>query len=456
MHASSLENMRLCYRRFIMGGPLEAAGSTTVLDLGGADLNGTYRDIFQPPKFNYLCADMAPGPGVEIVLQDPYALPVNDASIDIVISGQMLEHCEFFWLAFGEMARVVKPEGYIFLIAPSAGPIHRYPVDCYRFYPDAFHALARHAKCQLIDVWRDERGPWCDLVGVFRRGDAPTPARLELPTPVGAERVSRDFGSAPEEEVTRGKRSYCDILSDIHNALAPSFYLEIGVRHGRSLALANAPAIGVNSLPEITVELPSTTQVVTMTSDEFFSGPHEQWLRQSPDLVFVDGMHLFEYALRDFMHVERLAQPDALVVFDDIFPNHPAQSERERRTRVWTGDVWKLHQCLRENRPDLFLLPIDASPAGLLLVCGLDKSNRTLWDRYNPIVRAYSTADAAPPPEVLARKGASSGSPELLAAICGVLRAARSNGSSAPRIVGALRAICMACEDLSPPHGGEM
>ena len=56
----------------------------------------------------------------------------------------MLEHCEFFWRAFEEVIRVVKDDGFVFLIAPSAGPEHRYPVDCYRFYADAYHALAKY------------------------------------------------------------------------------------------------------------------------------------------------------------------------------------------------------------------------------------------------------------------------------------------------------------------------
>ena len=84
------------------------------------------------------------GPGVDIVLDDPYRLPFGDGEVDVVVSGQMLEHCEFFWLSFGEMLRILKPDGYLFLIVPSAGPIHNYPVDCYRFYPDAMKALAKY------------------------------------------------------------------------------------------------------------------------------------------------------------------------------------------------------------------------------------------------------------------------------------------------------------------------
>src|ERR1700674_3242845 len=173
MHAASMENMWKCYRQYVAGGPLEARAETIVLDVGSADVNGTYREIFRNAPFRYLGVDMAPGPGVDIVLTDPYRIPLTDGSVDIVISGQALEHCEFFWRAFEEMVRVLQPDGLIFLIAPSAGPIHRYPVDCYRFYPDAYRALAKHAGCVLHASWLDERGPWRDLVGVFRRADAP-------------------------------------------------------------------------------------------------------------------------------------------------------------------------------------------------------------------------------------------------------------------------------------------
>src|SRR5688500_5184736 len=95
-----------------------------VLDIGGADVNGGYGPLFHEARFRYTTVDLEAGPGVDVVLEDPYRLPFEDASADIVLSGQMLEHCEFFWLAFAEMVRVLKPDGLLFLIAPSAGPIH--------------------------------------------------------------------------------------------------------------------------------------------------------------------------------------------------------------------------------------------------------------------------------------------------------------------------------------------
>jgi hypothetical protein len=165
-------------------------------------------------------------------------------------------------------------------------------------------------------------------------------------------------------------------------------------------------------------------------------------ITSAPDLVFIDGMHLFEFALRDFMHVERLAAPATLVVIDDIFPNHAAQAARDRRTRVWTGDVWKLHRCLREVRPDLFLLPLDTRPTGLLLIAGLDPGNRVLWDRYNPVVKNFRDRDSEVPPDaVIAREGAVDPGSALVTKVLEELRDLKARGPAPRQVVGALRAL---------------
>ncbi len=434
MHGSSFENMRRCYQKYVLGGPLETRGETIVLDIGGADVNGSYREIFGAEPFRYIAADLTPGPGVEMVLTDPYSIPLPDASVHLVISGQALEHCEFFWRAFAEMNRVLHPEGFIFLIAPSAGPIHRYPVDCYRFYPDAFGALAKYAGCVLVESWLDPRGPWRDLVGVFRRADAP-PIH---PVPAATVPASGWDGpsGAPEEEALRGKLSYLEVLDRLHRELTPTHYLEIGVRHGVSLAMARGSATGVDPAPELSGELGRDTAIARMTSDVFFASPLADL---SPDLAFIDGMHLFEYALRDFMNIEARAAPGAVLVIDDIFPNHPAQAERQRRTRAWTGDVWRVVEALRKYRPDLFLLPLDAAPTGLLLVAGLDPTNRLLWDIYNPMLREIA-ALPGPPRSALEREGAIDPSSVEFTRVLDALKAARGAAACPPtELVSRLR-----------------
>ncbi len=421
MHASSLENMQKCYRRYIRGTDLESR-PCRVLDVGGSDVNGSYRAVFDRSNYEYVVADVDAGPNVSIMLQDPYAFPLPDRSADIVISGQAFEHIEFFWRTFAEMVRVLKPDGVIVLIAPSAGPEHRYPVDCYRFYADAYRALANSAKIKLLEVWCDERGPWRDLVGVFRHADAAELVRSDEPcSPPPTSGAWTGTPGTPEREKLAGKAPYLDVLQRLHHAIVPRLYLEIGVRKGRSLALARGAAIGIDPAPEIEVRLPPTVQVVSTESDSYFDRAEAA---QVFDFALVDGLHVFEQALRDFMNIERRSRPGSALLIDDIFPNHSLQASRVRQTQAWMGDVWKLAEVLRAHRPDLFVAALDTHPSGMLLVGGLDPSNRVLWDSYNPIVREHR-ADRDPPPEVLTRADAIDPGSEYFSRLLGLL--ARNN-----------------------------
>jgi Methyltransferase domain len=214
------------------------------------------------------------------------------------------------------------------------------------------------------------------------------------------------YRAAPEAEVVRGAQDYRETLRFIHERFAPDVYLEIGVRHGLSLALSNARVVvGVDPIPELRTELGDHVRIVSATSDEFFANESAKILHELVDLAFIDGMHHFEFALRDFMNVERHATAASIVIFDDVFPNHPLQAQRERQSGVWTGDVWKIVPCLRQYRPDLGLLLLDTSPTGLLIVTNLNPTSSALGENYEAIVDEWSI-ERIPPPETLSRADA--------------------------------------------------
>jgi SAM-dependent methyltransferase len=137
-------------------------------------VNGSYKPFFDQPGWHYTGVDLAAGPNVDVVLSSPYKLPLASHSADVIVSGQAFEHIEYFWLTWLEMARVLKPGGMIFLLAPSRGYEHRHPQDCWRFYPDSYLALANYAGMKLLEVETDwephpdpDSAPWGDTVGVF-------------------------------------------------------------------------------------------------------------------------------------------------------------------------------------------------------------------------------------------------------------------------------------------------
>ncbi len=152
--------------------------SQSVLDLGSYNVNGCYRPLFDDPQWSYIGVDMEAGPNVDLVPANPYRLrELKSGSQSVVISGQAFEHIEFFWVTFQEMVRLLQPGGLICILAPSRGYEHRYPVDCWRFYPDSFAALARYAGVELLEAntqWQpqgytDGSDEWGDSMAVFRR-----------------------------------------------------------------------------------------------------------------------------------------------------------------------------------------------------------------------------------------------------------------------------------------------
>lgn len=210
---------------------------------------------------------------------------------------------------------------------------------------------------------------------------------------------------SPDMEKKQGEENYLSLLEKIHATLEPQRYLEIGVRKGRSLALARGGAVGVDPAPDPSLAMPAGARLFTCTSDQFFANADAVAQAGSPDFAFIDGMHLFEFVLRDFINIERIATPASVIVIDDTLPSHEAQARRERCTRTWAGDVWKIYGVLKTYRPDLLLIPVDAWPTGALIVAHLDPANRVLYDRYD-VILAAEQPERAPPADILTRSRA--------------------------------------------------
>ena len=182
-------------------------------------------------------------------------------------------------------------------------------------------------------------------------------------------------------------------LAKLHTALRPRLYLEIGVEKGHSLALAKPPtyAIGVDPAPCLEVSLEAKTRIFRETSDAFFSHAElaDRLDGQAPDLAFIDGFHLFEQVLKDFMHVEGCSSRHSVVLIHDTIPLDEPTQRRTQSTRFYTGDVWKAVLCLKRYRPELEIITIATPPTGLTVVTGLDPSSHLLADSYDNAVRQF-------------------------------------------------------------------
>jgi glycosyltransferase involved in cell wall biosynthesis len=116
---------------------------------------------------------------VDVVITDPYNLPLESNSVDVVVCSSCFEHSEFFWLLFIEIQRILKPDGLFYLNVPSNGVFHRYPVDCWRFYPDSGIALQNWGRkngynTALLESFtgKQKQDIWNDFVAVFLKDSA--------------------------------------------------------------------------------------------------------------------------------------------------------------------------------------------------------------------------------------------------------------------------------------------
>lgn len=191
---------------------------------------------------------------------------------------------------------------------------------------------------------------------------------------------------------------YYEWLQRFHQWLHPVGYVEIGLGHGRSLALAGAgtKAVGIDPFQGIWEKLnyvsphgPAT--LFPLSSDDFFEkyDLRKTIGQETFDLAFIDGLHLFEQALKDFINLERYARRDSVILIHDCLPIAPIVAEREPCTGFWTGDVWRIIPCLKTFRPDLKIMTIPTKPSGLGVVTNLDPASTVLSDNYDDILRYY-------------------------------------------------------------------
>jgi SAM-dependent methyltransferase len=175
MHPTAISNCKSFFEAY--ANSFSSQPEVKVIEIGSQDVNGTLRSTI-PSNFEYVGVDFVEGKNVDIILEDPYKLPFESESVDIILSSSCFEHSEMFWLVFLEIMRVLKPKGLFYLNVPSNGWFHRHPVDCWRFYPDSGRALVSWAKRNSINATLLEsytslqaKDVWNDFVAVFLKDE---------------------------------------------------------------------------------------------------------------------------------------------------------------------------------------------------------------------------------------------------------------------------------------------
>ncbi len=137
-----------------------------------------------------------------------------------------------------------------------------------------------------------------------------------------------------------------------------STYLEIGV---------NTPSQPGYNWSNVLVETkhgvdPNVDTTFRMTSDEFF----EKYIQQKYDIIFVDGLHIFEQVYRDIVNSLLNLNEGGIIVVHDCNPMTEITQRRLRASDAWHGDVWKSIIKLRMENPELEIHTVDTDEG-----CGL-------------------------------------------------------------------------------------
>lgn len=171
MHRSSFFAMKKFKNKYLNNNDV-----LKILDIGSYDSSGTsfnYRSIFDNDNWEYIGMDLKEGPNVDLIVSDMYDWKeIPNETFDVVISGQAFEHMEFFWRAIGEVSRILKYGGYCCIIAPSSGPVHKNPLDCFRFTSDGMKEIAKYVDLTILEAYtnsHEESSPWFDSVLIAKK-----------------------------------------------------------------------------------------------------------------------------------------------------------------------------------------------------------------------------------------------------------------------------------------------
>lgn len=158
-----------------------------------------------------------------------------------------------------------------------------------------------------------------------------------------------------------------EVLNLIAKKLEARRYLEIGVGSGENFLAVKVPnKVGVDPIEpscRLRGALSPSIRYYRMTSEEFFESVQAAAAELTFDLVFIDGLHVYEQVVFDLQGVRKLLSKKAVVVLQDCNPRTSAEGFRagsylEAKNACppgwngyWCGDVWKAFvQILQENQ----------------------------------------------------------------------------------------------------------
>ena len=130
-----------------------APAGARVLDAGAGD--APYRELFAHTDYKTTDWTESPHPGARSadIIASLDALPVEDASFDVVLCTQVLEHVAEPARVLAELRRVLRDGGELWLTVPFVGELHEEPHDHYRYTSYGLQGLCERAGFGEVRTW---------------------------------------------------------------------------------------------------------------------------------------------------------------------------------------------------------------------------------------------------------------------------------------------------------------
>lgn len=133
--------------------------SSTILDFGCG--GSPYRPLF--PKSNYLRADLDGVADLDLVIRPGEQLGQPDASVDLILSSQVLEHVPNPLDYLKDCRRMLNTSGALAISTHGTFPDHDVPWDFHRWTGYGLRRELEAAGFREIQIYRLTTGPRCVL-----------------------------------------------------------------------------------------------------------------------------------------------------------------------------------------------------------------------------------------------------------------------------------------------------
>lgn len=126
--------------------------SARVLEIGPDTQPSSLRKVIESPVAAWDTLDFHTRTDVPLTYraEEDYSYPIPDASYDIVLSANVIEHVPRIWVWMKELARICRPGGVVVTINPISWHYHEAPLDCWRIYPEGMRAVSEEAGLDVL------------------------------------------------------------------------------------------------------------------------------------------------------------------------------------------------------------------------------------------------------------------------------------------------------------------